>query len=137
MQAAFDKNQYEQAAILGMSIATAVQEMNLYLNYDYRECEAITGPVFSLLKKTIPYVENLFHDVRIESVRRYNTIDEAHKNWFDVLLAGATDEAKHDQYIRTMNALCILVEGSVQEITIPIYKSLFLKYRDRLAFAGK
>lgn len=138
MEEAFHKNEFEEAATLGLAIATCTGELEMYLNHDYSDYEAITEPVFGWLEKIFFYApetiqEELFHDVRIEAVRGYSKIGNGHKTWFDVLLAGANNPVRKDQFIRTMNALCILVEGSANEYSVPVFKRLFIEYRDRLS----
>lgn len=138
MEAAFTAQEYEKCASLGIAVITGMQEMDKYLRYNYAACTPCTDIAFEWLQKlyTAPLTEELqeliFHDVRIEAVRRYPTIVDGEHNWLDLMLMGATNATRQDQFIRTTNALCKLVAGLANNAATDFYTKRFIDYRDKL-----
>ena len=135
---AFKKKDYTSVASLGFAVVTGLQSFDLLLEYSYVELEKYNQKAFAWLEKlfTLPVKEELydliFHDTRIAAVKSYQTVCNEGKNWMDLLLAGANNAVRKDQFIRTMNALCILVGGSESKEDQKMYVEQFLYYRDKL-----
>lgn len=139
MELAFNQQDYQTVAGLGVAVVTALQDMDEYMQYNYTACETCAYEAFEWLEKlyTVDMPEDLqavlFHDMRIEAVRRYQTISGAEKNWLTLLMAGANNAIRQDQFTRTMNALCVLVNSSENEYAQNSYVKQFTLYRDRLS----
>lgn len=140
MDAALTSSDLRAAALLGLAVAPAVQEMKVFLNDDYDAYDSLTDRTFALLERlfatpSLPpdLHEELFHDVRIHAVRQYATTSDDGRNWVDVLLAGADTPVRRDQFVRTMDALCQLVAGAEREYARDWYIERFVSYRDKLS----